>query len=178
MTHTRRWNPALFACAVGFVLLVSTCAPTPKLSDADSTEHEFPVVAAEVVRVIDGDTARIIFEGKEEPVRFIGMNTPERGRPFFTESTNYALEHLDGKQVWLELDIDPRDKYDRLLAYVWLTKPKSGSEAEIRSQMFNAKILIDGYANIATYPPNVRYVDDFRRYQAEAREAERGLWGE
>ena len=119
----------------------------------------------------------MIFEGKEDRVRFIGMDTPEKGRPYFTEATNYARTHLDGKTVWLELDVDERDRYGRLLAYVWLTAPSTWSDGEIRAQMFNAKSLLDGYAATATFPPNVRYVDDFRRYQAEAREAGRGLWG-
>jgi micrococcal nuclease len=69
-----------------------------------------------------------------------------------------------------------RDKYGRLLAYVWLQEPISGSESEIRDKMFNARILLDGYAQVMTVPPNVKYVDQFVEFEQEARNTKKGLW--
>jgi len=58
-----------------------------------------------------------------------------------------------------------------------LEQPTSESDAEVRAKMLNAQLLLDGYAAVSTYPPNVKYVELFTRYQAEAREAGAGLWG-
>lgn len=136
------------------------------------------VLSAHVTRIIDGDTASMNFRGAtNEKVRFIGMDTPERGRPYFSEASHYAADQLQGKQVYLEIDVDERDRYGRLLAYVWLSPPTSGTESEIREKMFNAKALLDGYAALLTVPPNVRYVDFFVKFQKEARLANSGLWG-
>jgi hypothetical protein len=74
--------------------------------------------------------------------------------------------------------VELRDQYGRLLAYVWLEEPKGEADGkQIRDHMFNARLLLDGYVQQMTFPPNVRYVDYFNVYQAEAREAGRGLWG-
>jgi micrococcal nuclease len=79
--------------------------------------------------------------------------------------------------VCLEIDTTERDKYGRLLAYIWLEQPIEINDKEIRNKMFNAILLLNGYAQILTIPPNVRYVDNFTIYQNEARESNIGLWG-
>ncbi|MBC7345230.1 MAG: thermonuclease family protein, partial [Clostridia bacterium] len=83
---------------------------------------------------------------------------------------------LSGRNVWLELDVEERDKYGRLLAYVWTEPPQSGSESEVRAKMFNAELLLAGMAQVMTVPPNVKYADMFLKFQREAREAGKGLW--
>lgn len=174
-----RWATAL---VVGIVIAAPACAPTPSPRPAASPAPASPeagspdVTSAKVVRIVDGDTARMIVNGVEERVRFIGIDTPERGKPFFDEATRYTANAMDGSEVWLETDIDTRDRYGRLLAYVWLAPPQSSSPEEVRARMFNAKALLDGYALLATFPPNVRYVDLFTGFQTEAREQQRGLW--
>jgi len=60
---------------------------------------------------------------------------------------------------------------------VWLSPPTSRSAAEVRAKMFNAELLIQGYAQLMTIPPDVKYVDMFVPLQAAARDASRGLWG-
>lgn len=133
-----------------------------------------------VTRVVDGDTAVITLSGgASEKVRFIGINTPEsttRHEPYGEEASAYTKRVLTGRTVYLETDVELRDKYGRLLAYIWLEKPVAETDAEIRTKMFNARLLLDGFAEQATYPPNVKYVDFFAVYAREAREAERGLW--
>jgi len=132
-----------------------------------------------VVRVVDGDTARIVIDGIEEKVRFIGIDTPESTNevePYGEASSAYTRTTLDGRTVWVETDDELRDRYGRLLAYIWLEPPAGLTDSEIRAKLFNARLLLDGYAQIYTFPPNVRYAEDFVRYQREARSANKGLW--
>lgn len=138
-------------------------------------------IPAVVVSVIDGDTLNVrLRTGAQQKVRLIGVNTPEstkRVEPFGQEATRYTRKVLHGRAVFLEMDVQERDRYGRLLAYVWLSEPAVGDETEVREKMFNARLLLEGYAQVMTVPPNVKYVELFRRFQSEAREAGRGLWG-
>ncbi|HHW57748.1 MAG TPA: nuclease [Clostridia bacterium] len=142
---------------------------------------ETNLIKARVTKVVDGDTVYVRFEnGREEKVRFIGVDTPEstiRVDPYGKEAAAYTESKLYKKDVWLELDVQERDKYGRLLAYIWLSPPENINDTEIRGKMFNAILLLEGYAQIMTVPPNVKYVDYFRVYQQEAREKNLGLWG-
>ncbi len=140
---------------------------------------------AKVTSVSDGDTVHVNLNGRDERVRMIGVNCPEvshpdlgiEEQPYGREAAAYTKERLLGKSVWLEFDVQQRDKYGRLLAYVWLEPPSSGSEGEVRAKMFNARLLLEGYAQVMTVPPNVKYADLFVEFQREAREKEKGLWG-
>ncbi|MCM8794841.1 MAG: thermonuclease family protein [Candidatus Omnitrophica bacterium] len=123
-----------------------------------------------VERVIDGDTA--VLTGGER-VRYIGIDTPELHHPkkpveyYAREAKEFNRQLVEGKKVRLEFDVDRRDKYKRLLAYVFL---EDGT-------FVNAELLRQGYAQLLTVPPNVKYTDLFVQCQKEAREANRGLWG-
>ena len=132
------------------------------------TDHDATV---KVTRVVDGDTIDISpsVEGRSR-VRLIGMDTPEvhfGTQPYGPEASAFAKRELDGEEVRLELDVQKIDPYGRLLAYVYLPD----------GEMFNETLLEEGYAQVATFPPNVKYVDRFLEAQREAREANRGLWG-
>ncbi len=127
-----------------------------------------------VSRVIDGDTIEL--EGGEL-VRYIGVDTPETRRrvgdqwvkdpePFGHAATKANRKLVEGRRVRLEYDVQSHDRYGRLLAYVF-----------VGDVMVNAKLLEEGYAQLLTIPPNVKYVEDFRRLAAEARAQRRGLWG-
>ncbi|MGI9862839.1 thermonuclease family protein [Moorella naiadis] len=142
-------------------------------------------IQAAVTSVSDGDTVHVNLNGRDERVRMIGINCPEishpdlgiKEKPYGREAKAYTERQLTGKKVWLEFDAQERDKYCRLLAYVWLASPTSGSEEEVRAKMFNARLLLDGYAQVMTVPPNVKYADMFVKFQREAREQNKGLWG-
>ena len=137
-----------------------------------------------VTRVVDGDTIHVNMNGQDETVRLIGVDTPETVKPnspvepYGREASAFTKSRLTGKTVYLEMDVEERDKYKRLLAYVWLEPPSEVNNAEIQSKMFNAKLLLDGYGQLLTIPPNVKYSDYFTQYQKEARENNRGLWGD
>lgn len=141
------------------------------------------VTEAVLTRHVDGDTAWFRLEsGTEEKVRFIGIDTPEVGEhaePYGAEAAAYTARVVPvGTTVWLETDAELRDKYGRLLAYVWLERPMRGDEAEVREKMLNARIVLGGYASTFTYPPNVKYTDVLKDLQAEARNARRGSWAQ
>ena len=129
---------------------------------------------AHVTRVVDGDTIEVRFNnGRSEKLRYIGMNTPETygdTECFGKKASAYNKALVANKMVWLEMDVEKRDKYSRLLAYVYLD-PNGDA-------MVNAILVAQGYAQMATYPPNVKYVDLFRELQRGAREDARGLWSE
>jgi len=123
-----------------------------------------------VDRVIDGDTF-VLANG--EKVRLIGVDTPETVHPskpvqyYGKEASNFTKKMLEGKRIRLEFDVQERDKYGRLLAYAYL---EDGA-------FFNAELVKQGYAQVSTYPPNIKYVDLLTKLQKEARENGRGLWG-
>lgn len=115
-----------------------------------------------VSRVLDGDTVELA-NGRR--VRYIGINTPERDQPYYQEATAANRRLVEGKTVRLEFDADTFDQYGRSLAYVW-----------VGQVMANLEMVKLGYANTFTVPPNVRYENEFRQAEREAREAGRGLW--
>jgi micrococcal nuclease len=124
-----------------------------------------------VVRVVDGDTIHVRVGDRVEKVRYIGVNTPEVHHPRKGEepggrqalAVNRTL--VERRTVRLETDVQSRDRYGRLLAYVW-----------VGDVMVNAELLRRGYAQVMTVPPNVRHQDLFVKLQRDARESERGLW--
>jgi micrococcal nuclease len=137
-----------------------------------------------VSRVVDGDTLKL---SNNEKVRLIGIDTPEMheseklyrdsrksGRDAKTiqvlgkRSYAFTRSLVEGKTVRLEFDVEKRDKYKRLLAYVYLPD----------GTFVNAEIVKQGYASLMTYPPNVKYADEFRRLYQQAREQRLGLWKE
>lgn len=131
-----------------------------------------------VGRVVDGDTF-VTSDGRK--VRLVGVNTPEsttRHEQYGKEASNYTNSKLNGKQVWMQKDVSETDRYGRLLRIVWFSVPSNDmDENEIRTKMFNADLVLNGYAEPSTYPPDVKYSDFFVKFAREAREANKGLWG-
>ncbi|MFC1499974.1 thermonuclease family protein [Candidatus Zixiibacteriota bacterium] len=125
-----------------------------------------------VDRVIDGDTIVVDFGSRTETVRYIGVDTPEtvhptRGvEPYGKAASDFNRSLVEGRWVHLAFDVEQRDYYGRLLAYVYTD-----------SLFVNAELLRRGYAQLMTVPPNVRHVDEFVALQRVAREAGAGLWG-
>lgn len=171
-------QPVKMAATLVAALALTGCV----LAGSQASTGEAPQVSsATVVEVVDGDTIHVMQAGRREKVRLIGLDAPEYTKsvePFGREAGEYARESLDGAHVWLERDAELRDRYGRELAYVWMSKPGSSDPSEVREKLFNAIIVAEGYANARTYPPNVRYTDDLRAAEREARDARRGLWAD
>ncbi|MBN8251095.1 thermonuclease family protein [Priestia flexa] len=130
-----------------------------------------------VARVVDGDTLELN-DGRK--VRLIGVNTPEsttRTEEYGKEASKYTTEQLEGKKVWIQKDISETDRYSRYLRIVWTQVPKNDmAEEEIRNKMFNAQLVLNGYAEPSTYPPDVKYSQYFKDFAMEARDENKGLW--
>jgi uncharacterized protein (TIGR02246 family) len=139
-------------------------APLTALTDSGPTNPWRETFSCTVSRVIDGDTIECAQIGR---VRLIGMDTPESNQPPFGAQASAALAALIpvGAEVQLEPDVEARDRYRRLLAYVW-----------IGHTMINWRMVREGWAVLLTYPPNVQYVDAFTDAERLAREEGRGLW--
>ena len=119
-----------------------------------------------VTRIVDGDTIAVAFpDGRVEKVRYIGIDTPERGRPFAAQATACNASLVAGRRVRMERDVRDRDRYGRLLRYVY-----------VDDLMVNAELVARGYASAVTYPPDVRFAEYFVALEARAREGNLGLW--
>lgn len=133
-----------------------------------------PSSAARVVRVVDGDTIVVSAGGREDRVRYIGIDTPETVKPgapveCFGKKASARNKALlpPGARVRLETDAEERDRYGRLLAYVY----RDGDGLFV-----NASLVRDGYATTLTIPPNVARADELAALARAARRAGRGLW--
>lgn len=115
-----------------------------------------------VVRVIDGDT--IVLEGGEH-LRYIGMDTPEIGQPYYQEAKIANEELVLGKKVRLEKDVSERDRYKRLLRYVY-----------IDNIFVNAELVKKGVARAKAYPPDTKHLKEFEALEKEAILEGKGLW--
>jgi len=129
---------------------------------------------ARVSKVIDGDT---IVLATGEHVRYLGIDAPETHilrdghwvdapKPFGLEATEFNRSMVEGKMVRLEYDAEHYDKYNRLLAYIY-----------VDDKLVNAEMLREGFACVFNKSPNVKHADEFINLQREARQARRGMWG-
>jgi len=123
---------------------------------------------------VDGDTMVVRVGRTDERLRLIGINTPESvdpNRPVmcFGKEASQHLKSLTpvGTQIRIERDVEPRDKFGRLLGYVYRAAD---------GKFVNLAQITDGYANQYTFPPNVAHTDEFRRAAAAARSQGVGLW--
>jgi micrococcal nuclease len=142
----------------------------------NSDQHQQASHYLVVTRVIDGDT----FWGnnvklEEVRVRLIGIDAPESRKSehkeighFGREAEDYLKSLITGKKVRLEYDLEKYDQYHRTLAYVFL---EDGT-------FINAELIEHGYARVTTFPPNVKYADEFIKLQRKARRSKMGMWGE
>lgn len=137
------------------------------LDDYPELEGRRPEQAV-VGRIVDGDTFETA-DGRK--VRLIGVNTPEtygEPEPYGEEAKAFALRELGGRRIWMFRDVSETDRYGRLLRLVFV----QGGE-----EMFNERLIREGYARVMTYSPDVTYAERFLRGEREARESGRGLWG-
>jgi micrococcal nuclease len=164
----RAFRHTLLALSLPLCTAVSGCsAPLAEQAARSDT--------GQVVRVVDGDTIRVRLPSGEEAVRYIGIDTPESVKPgapvecFAKRASAFNERLVAGEPVRLVRDVEERDRYGRLLAYVY----------RARDDLFvNAELVRRGYATVATFPPNVAHERDFRRLARRARMSGRGLWSE
>lgn len=155
-----------------------------KLKKKEESETTNTFDEARVIRVVDGDTIHVFFNGQKYKIRMIGVDTPETVHPnkpvefYGKEASNFTKKSLSNKIVYLQKDVSETDRYGRLLRYVWLSRPSSNEpdENEIVDKMYNAILVKQGYAQAYTYQPDSKYSHIFTRLQHNARENNLGLW--
>lgn len=163
-------------------LFFSKSNPLPKNSFIPTpTIIPYEKQKVRVIRVVDGDTIEI--EGKMK-VRYIGINTPEiyhdttgkktREQCFANEAYLENKKLVEGKTVTLIKDVSNKDKYNRLLRYVYVDNPSTSSGQVL---FVNDYLIINGYAKIMRIKPDVKYYELFKAEEKQAKENDYGLWG-
>ena len=208
MNKKAKKSPAVLLLAViVFVLAGLFGDDVPILNEVADLFDEFlgggPSVTglqgpAEVTRVSDGDTIAVMLDGREEKVRLTGIDTPEtfasskldrdveasplnreEMRSLGKEATAYAKELMEGQEVYLELDAEERDRYGRLLAYVYTLEPNGDWTFENETfEQVNLEMVEAGWAHPLTIPPNVKYTELYTEAAQLARQQNRGIWAQ
>ena len=155
------------------LLLVAVVLLRPWESWDELGRDDTPQSASAVVtRVVDGDTVEVQLDGETEDVRYIGVDTPETVKPgapvdcFGPQASDFNHRLVERRRVRLVFGVERRDRYGRLLAYVYLG-----------NRFVNAELLRRGLAETLTIPPNDRFAARFERLEIAAARAGRGLWG-
>lgn len=143
--------------------------PTPKnINNNSSLCSDKQECVAKVTNVVDGDTIDI---STGERVRYVGMDTPETKHPikgvecFGKEASEKNKELVDGKEIKLLKDISDKDRYGRLLRYIY-----------VGDLFINDYLTRYGFAHVATFPPDVKFSQQFLEAEREARDNSRGFW--
>lgn len=159
-----------FIIHFAFLIALTACTPTESPLPAPPPGN---LVPATVVKVIDGDTIDVQLNGQTYRVRYVLVNTPETSHspggaePFGEEASAANRALVEGKTVQLEKDVSETDRYGRLLRYVY-----------VDGKSVNEELLRQGMAHVATFPPDVKYVERFLAVQKEAQAAKRGIWAD
>ena len=159
------------------ILILATVGVTVWYYNRPETPVAENVTEAVVNYVIDGDSLNVTFEGQEEQLRMIGIDCPERYNDDNTDNENGKLvqEYVKsafpkGTVIYVELGEQQRDRYGRLLGYVYRDKAAT--------EMFNLELIEKGYAVVLTFEPNDKYEDMFIRAEQKARQEGAGFWKE
>jgi micrococcal nuclease len=148
----------------GFLLAwVLACTPTPgQPQPAPSPARPEDGQEVVIAKVFDGDTVEL---DDGQRVRYAGINTPERDQPYYREATQANRSLVEGKLVWMVLDVQTKDRFGRILAYIWADE-----------QFVNLELVRQGFANSYTQPPNLRFSEELLKAEQDARAAQVGLW--
>jgi micrococcal nuclease len=128
-----------------------------------------------VKRVVDGDTIHVLIDGHDFTVRYIGMNAPESVKPgtpvepYGKEASAANQKLVGGQQVILEKDVSETDQYGRLLRDVWLRQGDG-------YLLVDYDLVVRGFAEVSTFPPDVKYVKQLLAGEKWARDHDVGLW--
>lgn len=154
---------SIFALIIIGTIFVSCVAEhEPKFTRPTATPVSIEKNTATISKVIDGDTVEL---ETGERVRLLGINALEMGQPYHEEATNRLKELIENKTVILERDVEDKDRYGRLLGYIFLD-----------NKNVNVKMVEEGYANVYVIPPNTKYETELRKAENEAKTADRRIW--
>jgi micrococcal nuclease len=156
MEHKKIIGISIFV--IGLFIVIGYSAFTGYLIKTQKSER----IIATVADVIDGDTLELT---TGERVRLLGTNAPEKGEYYYNESKNKLKQLVEGKNVSLEKDVIDKDRYNRLLRYVFLD-----------NTFVNLELVKEGYSTVYIIPPNIKYSKEFLEAENEAKKNEIGVW--
>lgn len=175
------WQNTKLLIATSFLIIISGFSflwlglrPYPVVVGSHSATQGIEGERVLVSSVVDGDTIEL---ENSKTVRLVGIDTPETVDPrrpigcFGKEASNETKSLLSGKKVILQKDVSETDKYKRLLRYVFLPLEDG------QTLFVNDYLVREGFAKVYTYPPDVKFDEQFRQAEKEARESKKGLWG-
>jgi len=158
--------------AIFFILILSVISPAFGIKERYSPpDNKGAGKTVLVEKIYDGDTISAFVNGHFEKIRLIGIDAPEMDQRPWGKKARECLRSVisaANSKISLEYDIERRDKYGRILAYIWTQ----------HRQMINEEMMKNGCAVLFTFPPNVRYAERFRAAQKKAQEHKAGIWGE
>lgn len=164
---------ATLACVSSEPLPTKEPIPTKPPSGTKPERTQFDCIptnterqTADLIQVIDGDTIDVRIEGEVFRVRYIGVDTPEREDPYYSEASTANRILLGNGKLTLVRDISETDRYDRLLRYVF----------NEQGHLINYELINNGYAHLVTFPPDVACTETFLAAQEEARTRQAGIW--
>jgi micrococcal nuclease len=168
----RRWLGSLLVLALAALVVFGDLGGDQDGSSNQPEERGARSERAYVTRVVDGDTVEVLIGGREEDVRYIGVDTPETVKPgtpiqcFGRQASAFNHRLVEGRTVRIVFDSERRDVYGRLLGYVYLS-----------GEFVNAELVRRGYARTLTIAPNDTFAPVFARLQSRAGREGLGLWG-
>ena len=151
-----------------FILPILACSLQAQAPGAPSGAQTTIIVGetGRVVRVIDGDTIEVNINGQTIDVRYLQMNTTERGEPCYQEAKDANAALVEGQVVTLLADSEPTDQYGRWLRHVYAN-----------NLHVNAELVRNGWAEAVVYEPNDQFWDAFIELEQQAAQAKRGCHG-
>lgn len=174
--YNKKQRILFVCCLVAVAFLVGVASKYLRNQQSDSE-----VLEAEVIRVIDGDTIAVYVKGQEERIRMIGIDAPEsvsgnedENTIYGEKASQYTEEHLpQGMKIYLTFDKEREDKYERMLAYVWLSNDVSNT-----NNLYQKQMVEDGYALAYAYEPNTMYKNIINFAMQSAVSKRVGLWSD
>lgn len=184
----RKWTVIRIIFAILLALTLTSCQEIPK---ENKNQNEFAskdrqiYQKAKVKYAVDGDTIWVDINGKDEKIRFVGVNTPEIAKDgelaefMADEAKDFTEKTLKNKEIYLERDISNRDKYDRLLRYIWLEKPvENPSLTDIERKTLNGILVKEGLAYANYYKPDIKYQEYLKELEKSAQDNRKGIWSD
>lgn len=173
MAEKAKKNNIIKSIAIVIVVAIAAIYFPELFAEEEEMPSRSGLIPVELVKTIDGDTIKIKYEGKEQNVRYLLIDTPETNhaqlgkQPFGQQAKERNTELMNSGKLEIEFDIGERvDKYGRLLAYIY-----------IDGVSIQEKLLEEGLARVGyVYPPNTRHLDAFEKAQEKAKKAGIGIW--
>ena len=168
-----------------FAFSLSSCEEISKENQGEIISEDQVYEKAKFLYAADGDTIWVEINGNKEKIRFVGVNTPELAKDdkpsefMAEEAKNFTSNALKDKKIYLEKDVTDRDKYGRMLRYIWLEKPVAKpTKVDIEEKTLNGILVKEGYAYSNYYKPDIKYQKYLDKIEKSAQDKGLGIWSD